>query len=60
MTRRKEKAMEAFSAYARRAFGGVVRNVRLDHVDAAGYWFTFELANDARRQTYCIRHGDID
>jgi hypothetical protein len=34
-------------------------NATLDHVDKAGYWFTFELRTDSTRQTYCVRHTDL-
>ena len=34
-------------------------NITLDHIDKAGYWFTFELRNDGTRQTYCVRHNDF-
>lgn len=33
--------------------------VTLDHIDRTGYWFTFELQNDSRIQTYCVRHTDL-
>ena len=33
--------------------------LRFEHVDAAAYWFTFELVNDDRRQTWCVRHSDL-
>ena len=36
-----------------------IRKLVLDHIDNAGYWFTFELDNDNRRQTYCVRHIDL-
>ena len=36
-----------------------IRKLVLDHIDNAGYWFTFELDNDNRRQTYCVRHTDL-
>ena len=32
----------------------------LEHIDAAGYWFTFELWGDSRKQTYCVRHTDLE
>lgn len=35
-------------------------NITLDHIDNAGYWFTFELINDATKQTYCVRHTDLE
>ena len=31
----------------------------LVHIDDAGYWFTFELFNDNRKQTFCVRHTDL-
>ena len=31
----------------------------LVHIDDAGYWFTFELLNDSRKQTLCVRHTDL-
>ena len=36
-----------------------LRNTTLDHIDKAGYWFTFELWNDNTRQTLCVRHTDL-
>lgn len=41
-------------------FPGTWRNVRFEHVDAAGYWYTFELKMDSRRQTWCVRHSDLE
>ncbi len=40
--------------------GVTARNVVLDHVDAAGYWFSYELIQDDRRQTWCVRHSDLE
>ena len=40
-------------------FGGLVKNLRFEHADASGYWFTFELVNDDRRQTWCIRLEEV-
>lgn len=34
-------------------------NLDLDHIDKAGYWFNFEIINDSRKQTYCVRHTDL-
>lgn len=34
-------------------------NLTFEHVDAAAYWYTFELVNDDRRQTWCVRHSDL-
>lgn len=38
---------------------GTIKNANLDHIDEAGFWFSFELENDERRQTYVIRHTDF-
>lgn len=35
-------------------------NITLDHIDKAGYWFTFELKSDNAKQTYCVRHTDLE
>lgn len=40
-------------------FPFAVCNLLFEHVDAAGYVFSFELVNDGRRQTYIVRHSDI-
>lgn len=37
-----------------RVFPNLVCKVQLEHVDAAGWWYTFELVNDPRRQTIRI------
>lgn len=42
-----------------KAFGGTVHLLRFEHVDGAGYWFTFELINDKTRQTYRVDHDEI-
>ena len=52
-------AHEAFWKYANSAFPNLVTKVSMEHIDAAGYWFTFELINDNRRQTYAVRHEDL-
>lgn len=36
-----------------------VRNLTLDHIDKAGYWFNFELEPSGTKQTYCVRHTDL-
>ena len=38
---------------------GNIQFLTLEHVDKAGYWFTFELINDSTRQTFCVRHTDL-
>lgn len=40
-------------------FPRVLTLLHFEHVDEGGYWFTFQLTNDERRQTYCIRHHEI-
>ena len=55
-----ERATGVLMAELRKMHGSTVRNVVLDHVDAAGYWFSFELVQDDRRQTWCVRHSDLE
>lgn len=40
-------------------FLNLVTMLHFEHVDAGGYWFTFELENDPRKQTYAVRHSDL-
>ena len=40
-------------------FGRIWTNLRFEHVDAAAYWYTFELVNNRNRQTLSVRHEDI-
>lgn len=37
-----------------------IRKLMLDHVDSTGYWFTFSVDKDETRQTYCVRHTDLE
>lgn len=37
-----------------------IRKLMLDHVDNTGYWFTFSVDQDKTRQTYCVRHADLE
>lgn len=54
----KDRAFEAF--YELTPFTkGTVQFLTLEHIDKAGYWFTFELCNDSTRQTFCVRHTDL-
>ena len=43
-----------------RMFPGLACNVRFEHCDAGGWWYTFALVNDPRRQTLAVRESDID
>ena len=40
-------------------FPNLVTMLHFEHVDAGGFWFTFELINDPRKQTYALRHSDL-
>lgn len=40
-------------------YGNSLYNVRFEHEDESGYWFSFELVGDARRQPYCVRRWDL-
>lgn len=57
--RRRPDAVACFYKVMEQTFPGMVKNVQLEHIDGGGYWFTFELINDDRRQTYAVRHTDI-
>ena len=54
------QAAEVFYKTVGKIFPGMLKNVQLEHIDEAGFWFTFELINDSRRQTYAIRHNEVD
>lgn len=41
-------------------YGNLVCKINYEHVDESGFWFTYELVHDSRRQTYVIRHEDLD
>jgi len=56
---RKPAAYKAFFNVVYFLFGNIIRNAHLDHVDEAGFWFSFELENDTRRQTHVVRHYDF-
>ena len=54
-----EKATGVLMADLRAKYGAAVRNVMLNHVDAAGYWFSYELEQNSTRQTWCVRHWEV-
>lgn len=54
------KATEIFHKEMNKVFPEMVCKVTLEHIDSSGFWFTFELKNDSRRQTYAIRHTDLE
>lgn len=53
-------AIEEAHRYLRGLFPNTVKNLTYQHVDEGGYWFTFQLTNDEREQTYCVRHSDLE
>lgn len=53
-------ATEWICEFLNRTFPGTWCKLRFEHVDAAAYWFTFELVNDDRRQTWSVRHSDLE
>ena len=50
-----ERAVEVLTADLRAKYGAAVRNIRLEHVDEAGYWFSYEL-----EQTWCVRPWEVE
>lgn len=55
-----EKANEVIQKFLNQTFRNLWCNLRFEHVDAAAYWYTFELRNDDRRQTWCVRHSELE
>ena len=53
-------ATEWITGFLNKTFPRTWCKLRFEHVDAAAYWFTFELVNDDRRQTWCVRHSDLE
>lgn len=58
-SKRVPMATGVIQAELKQRFGFAVRNLLFEHVDASGFWFSFELAQDSRRQTWCVRHGEV-
>jgi hypothetical protein len=54
------RAYEVCRAQLRGIFPNLLCALHFEHVDEGGYWFTFELINDGRRQTHAIRHYEIN
>ena len=57
--RRIPHAADVAARTLEKIFPRELQNLTFAHVDAAGYWFTFNLVNDDRRQTYAVRHEDL-
>ena len=53
------KAYEECRRQLLSVFPNLLTMLRFEHVDEGGYWFTFQLVNDSRVQTYAVRHGDL-
>lgn len=58
--RRIPKARAVFDSTVGKVFPGMLRFVELEHIDEAGYWFTFQLINDDTRQRYAVRHYELN
>lgn len=58
--RRRPDAVAVFYKMMEKIYPRMIKNVQLEHIDGGGYWFSFELTNDDRRQTYAVRHTDIN
>lgn len=53
------KAYETCRKQLNTIFPNLVTLLHFEHVDEGGYWFTFQLINDSRVQTYAVRHNDF-
>lgn len=53
------KAYEVCRKQLKVFFPNLITMLHFEHVDEGGYWFTFQLINDSRVQTYAVRHGDL-
>lgn len=53
-----DRAIEAFYALVPFLKREMV-NITLNHIDKAGYWFTFELWSDSRIQIFCVKYTDL-
>ena len=52
-------SIKAFHTLAK-TFPNTFYDLTFIHVDKGGYWYTFSLINDDRKQTYCVRHSDLE
>lgn len=53
------QASKEFFSQMQRIFPNALKSSKFEHVDKVGFWFSFELINDSRRQTYCVKHTEI-
>lgn len=54
-----DKANQVMCEFLDKTFPRLWCNLRFEHADAAAYWYSFELVNDDRRQTWCVRHNEV-
>lgn len=54
-----ERANEVMVDFLNETFRNLWCNLRFEHVDVVAYWYTFELVNDERRQTWSVRHNEL-
>ena len=54
-----DKANQIMGRFLDETYDGIWCNLRFEHVDAAAYWYTFELKQDSRRQTWSILHSEV-
>ena len=57
--RKLDKANEVMTDFLNKTFPRLWCKLRFEHVDASAYWYSFELVNDDRRQTWCVRHHEV-
>lgn len=53
-------AVEELTGKLRKKYGAAVRNIRLENVDEAGYWFSYELGQNSTQQTWNVRHWEVE
>ena len=53
------QAYEVCRMQLKAIFPNLLTMLHFEHVDEGGYWFTFQLVNDSRVQTYAVRHSDF-
>lgn len=54
------EATTVMMAWLSKTYPGIATHIRFNHVDASGYWFEYQLVIDDRRQTWCVRHSDLE
>ena len=54
------EANELMCEFLNKTFPRTWCKLRFEHVDSVAYWYTFELVNDDCRQTWSVRHSDLE